>query len=74
MGGRIPRGVHLVNSPRAGTQQGSASSDGCVGSPFFCSFAGAVLARHGVLWLVVVGNGHIVGIAYSWEPMTSSVV
>ncbi|KXB49878.1 hypothetical protein HMPREF1861_01832 [Corynebacterium kroppenstedtii] len=46
-----------MNSPRAGTQQGSASSDGCVGSPFyFCRYAWTVLARHGVLWLVVVGE------------------
>lgn len=28
-----PRGVHPVNSPRAGRQQGSTGSDGCAGSP-----------------------------------------
>ena len=32
-GPRTPRGVHPVNSPRAGRQQGSAGSGGCAGSP-----------------------------------------
>ena len=32
---RIPHGGYLVNSPRAGMQQGSTSSTGCVGSPIF---------------------------------------
>src|SRR5699024_6478427 len=32
---RIPRGVHLVNSPRAGMQQGSTSSHGCARSFYF---------------------------------------
>lgn len=31
---RTPRGVHPVNSPRAGRQQGSAGSGGCAGSPY----------------------------------------
>src|SRR3981189_528099 len=30
---RTPRGVHPVNSPRAGRQQGSMGSGGCAGSP-----------------------------------------
>ena len=30
-----PRGVHPVNSPRAGRQQGSMGSGGCAGSPSF---------------------------------------
>src|SRR3954468_24028953 len=32
--GRTPRGVHPVNSPRAGRQQGSTGSGGCAESPF----------------------------------------
>ena len=32
---RVPRGDYLVNSPRAGMQQGSASSVGCGGPPYF---------------------------------------
>src|SRR5690349_473905 len=31
---RTPRGVHPVNSPRAGRQQGSTGSSGCAGSPY----------------------------------------
>src|SRR5580700_6612650 len=30
-----PRGVHPVNSPRAGRQQGSMGSGGCAGSPMW---------------------------------------
>ena len=43
---RIPHGGYLVNSPRAGMQQGSTSSTGCVGSPIFIFTVGESLHKY----------------------------